>query len=81
MEVNLFARLYTSNLHTETLRNTLQHGESSTRVGYIHNGEQFRLLVLLFVYLCNKHFEPVLVCCGFFFKTQKLLGSCKVAAR
>ena len=29
----------------------------------------------------NKHFEPVLVCCGFFFKTQKLLGCCKVAAR
>ena len=29
----------------------------------------------------NKHFEPVLVCCEFFFKTQKLLGSCKLAAR
>ena len=22
--------------------------------------------------LTNKHFEPVLVCCGFFFKTQKV---------
>ena len=29
------------------------------------------------LFIGNKHFEPVLVCCGFFFTTQKLLGVAK----
>ena len=49
------------------------------------------LLIHFMMTVLNKHFEPVLVCCGFFFETQKhdgcqvavwqLLGSCQVAAR
>ena len=33
------------------------------------------------IHILNKHFEPVLVCCGSFLKTHKQLCSCYVAVR